>query len=450
MSLQLQSQLNKKKLIQIQDQEFSNSSLCTVLSTIEEIFLKECELQKIKPTVHRTFQYYDCFKAGSTKSLPQLYDQCRIQLKTYCQSHQIYFEDYGEYHYPSNLSQEDIMLLMKAFWQIDEMRPYLLNLNFILNNEYEKVGKIDHKVCKTHKVYKTHEPMTFKAVAKILPQVLSTMHEKNQEISKRFGDSSDHKIKAELKGNYHDNPVTQKEIIYEELEFQRIEKRVNPDSSIFDSLFGTSKTSNCDNENKKFADDTDKPKIPPKEQSEKDLSQVKDDCLLMYSSYQKDTNLPIKSHAKYFSISPLDHLTKSFEGVSFELDRINSQSEQTHQNQKDFSQKMKKTTLDDRTQYNPEISEKNNISLEKHNKLDRIISKDSIVTSSFNHKTNLRDKSSFKKWGVSENLPTIRPISTSIRKFKISIPKSKLHVQKKSIAKFPKQKLINGNKPVWK
>ena len=127
-------QINKLKIQQTQDQEFLNSSLYTLLITLEEIYYRECQKLQIKQKIDKNFQYlHESLKSESIKTIPELYDDCLLQLKAYARFHRLYLGRNRSYSFPKNLSKHIILFSLERFNEIDTIKPYSLNLKFIFS-----------------------------------------------------------------------------------------------------------------------------------------------------------------------------------------------------------------------------------------------------------------------------------------------------------------------------
>ena len=91
-----------KKQQQIVDQSYSYETTGNVLSALEQYANK-------KGCKSNIFNAYDNFNCGSKKTDQQLKAQIISQLEVLKASHQMYRQQYGEYHFPKNLSKDQMI-----------------------------------------------------------------------------------------------------------------------------------------------------------------------------------------------------------------------------------------------------------------------------------------------------------------------------------------------------
>ena len=104
------AQINKQQ--QIIDQSYSYEITGNVLSALEQYANK-------KGCRSNVFNAYDNFNCGSKKTEQQLKAQIISQLEVLKASHQMYRQQYGEYHFPKNLSKAQMIT------QINEWKTYV-------------------------------------------------------------------------------------------------------------------------------------------------------------------------------------------------------------------------------------------------------------------------------------------------------------------------------------
>jgi hypothetical protein len=87
-----------------QDQEYSNDTMCRLLSLLESYFSRVGGKK-----FNKIFRSYDSFNAGKLKSIPELQKQILFQMDVYKNSHLHYTSEYNKkYDFPDNLSSKNI------------------------------------------------------------------------------------------------------------------------------------------------------------------------------------------------------------------------------------------------------------------------------------------------------------------------------------------------------
>ena len=109
-SAQRVAQISKQQ--QIVDQSYSYETTGNVLSALEQYANK-------KGCKSNVFNAYDNFNCGSKKTEQQLKAQIITQLEVLKASHQMYRQQYGEYHFPKNLSKNQMIA------QINEWKKFV-------------------------------------------------------------------------------------------------------------------------------------------------------------------------------------------------------------------------------------------------------------------------------------------------------------------------------------
>ena len=126
---QLQEQMHDKT--QLQMQKYSHFTMATVLSTAENIIYRlalenkiENELFKEYKKIYTNypnkliFESYDSYDSGKNKTLNSLIYQFIFQIENYADDFNEFESDFGEYVYPQNMGEKQIMKIIDIWIKI--------------------------------------------------------------------------------------------------------------------------------------------------------------------------------------------------------------------------------------------------------------------------------------------------------------------------------------------
>lgn len=134
---QCQMLLDSQKLIQLQDQRFSNEILMTVLSQAESLSRLSHNFPNNEP---RKYGYYDLFENGRSLEKQELLKKFLFDLHIFGHSYSSYKEEHnGQYDFPGNLEKNKILEEIKHYWQYadPEIKKYYIDFYNLI-----KEGKI--------------------------------------------------------------------------------------------------------------------------------------------------------------------------------------------------------------------------------------------------------------------------------------------------------------------
>ena len=136
-SIQMQNQINRQQIVELQDQDNRNFTLGGLLSCLETIAYK----LNPKQIFRKKYDGYNPKSVQEKKTIDQLIIQLRLQSKSF---HNLYDEccdKYEQYWYPDNLSKDNIIGDITN-WKKEvppQYKVYYDNIINILQGEDEKV-----------------------------------------------------------------------------------------------------------------------------------------------------------------------------------------------------------------------------------------------------------------------------------------------------------------------
>ena len=94
-----------------QDQEYSNDTMCRLLSVAESYSLRVGG-----KNFQQMFKAYDSFEGGKVKSIHDLRKQFLLEIEIFKESYDFFVKNYRNYSFPQNLSLSDVKNFV-TIWQ---------------------------------------------------------------------------------------------------------------------------------------------------------------------------------------------------------------------------------------------------------------------------------------------------------------------------------------------
>ena len=196
-------QVTKEKLAQLQDQSYSNDTLCRLLSVTESLAIKISEDNKQKTA----FNYYDSFNSSKIKNNNELYVQMLFEIETFKASFEDYVKKYQSYGFPSNLPIKNIEAYIQSWskisnGKIDNQLKSILGIfksdfNFSYRNDIlslDKNTKVDPNLLMNY-----------------YPIVAEDMRQRGEQVKTNY-EQGNEEILVSLNQNFNDSKLRNSEI----------------------------------------------------------------------------------------------------------------------------------------------------------------------------------------------------------------------------------------------
>ena len=200
---QIKKMLNKQLLIEKQDQELSNNTLCELLSSAEMIAVMSSNNQ-----IKRVFAAYDHFDTGVNKSISELKIELFTRIAVFNRSYKSYTRDHGEYKFPKNLSLQTInkyFNLWRKYIKEKDVNDCLIDIYRILTHKkikpsywFNKADEIDDEISLPTQERLIEE---MKESAEIVPKVRERTEEICERVKKKYEENEKFEVIDELNGN---------------------------------------------------------------------------------------------------------------------------------------------------------------------------------------------------------------------------------------------------------
>jgi hypothetical protein len=207
---QKQLMLDRQRLKQLQDQEYSNTTFCSLLCTLETIYLKEMKMEK---NYQHMFKYYDPLKSREFKDLNDLYSHANTQLLLFSTSHQLYCEEWTKYDFPKNFQNHQAYEFVQNLATCPNLRIYADALDAVLRMAYRQVKIPQNNRPPVHKVEFTYEQL-----AQTIPMILCYGQELGDSVQKSYEkDPENFAVAAKIHADPTTHPLVKKQKIYENI-----------------------------------------------------------------------------------------------------------------------------------------------------------------------------------------------------------------------------------------
>ncbi len=105
--------------IKIEEQAYSNEILCRLLSTAECYYNRLMNIKNVK----ELFGYYNALNSGNRKDNEKLKKQFLHQIELFKSSMEDYYNNYKKYDFPNNLSEKEVINIVKQWKNNIEKEP---------------------------------------------------------------------------------------------------------------------------------------------------------------------------------------------------------------------------------------------------------------------------------------------------------------------------------------
>jgi len=193
---QYQKQLSKQT--QLIDQNFSNGIMLNALAALENLAIYYGYKGKM------IFDYYSGYARRNSEK--ELVNAVILQLEIFRSSHYNYTSVYSSYDFPKNLTNEQVIKIVKEWKKIipkkiqiyyDEM------LNYLYGNS--NVSGISDKIEKKRKEMGPTTEEDLARIARAAPFVNTNMYKQMEKVKQSYEKNGDYDIKAHLNENQEEN-----------------------------------------------------------------------------------------------------------------------------------------------------------------------------------------------------------------------------------------------------
>lgn len=224
---QYQKQLSKQT--QLIDQNFSNGIMLNALAALENLAIYYGYKGKM------IFDYYSGYARRNSEK--ELVNAVILQLEIFRSSHYNYTSVYSSYDFPKNLTNEQVIKIVKEWKKIipkkiqiyyDEM------LNYLYGNS--NVSGISDKIEKKRKEMGPTTEEDLARIARAAPFVNTNMYKQMEKVKQSFEKNGDYDIKAHLNENQEEN-VDMKDLYNNDQKVAEQERYFNQIEENIESFF---------------------------------------------------------------------------------------------------------------------------------------------------------------------------------------------------------------------
>ena len=224
---QYQKQLSKQT--QLIDQNFSNGIMLNALAALENLAIYYGYKGKM------IFDYYSGYARRNSEK--ELVNAVILQLEIFRSSHYNYTSVYSSYDFPKNLTNEQVIKIVKEWKKIipkkiqiyyDEM------LNYLYGNS--NVSGISDKIEKKRKEMGPTTEEDLARIARAAPFVNTNMYKQMEKVKQSYEKNGDYDIKAHLNENQEEN-VDMKDLYNNDQKVAEQERYFNQIEENIESFF---------------------------------------------------------------------------------------------------------------------------------------------------------------------------------------------------------------------
>jgi hypothetical protein len=224
---QYQKQLSKQT--QLIDQNFSNGIMLNALAALENLAIYYGYKGKM------IFDYYSGYSRRNSEK--ELVNAVILQLEIFRSSHFNYTSVYSSYDFPKNLTNEQVIKIVKEWKKIipkkiqiyyDEM------LNYLYGNS--NVSGISDKIEKKRKEMGPTTEEDLARIARAAPFVNTNMYKQMEKVKQSYEKNGDYDIKAHLNENQEEN-VDMKDLYNNDQKVAEQERYFNQIEENIESFF---------------------------------------------------------------------------------------------------------------------------------------------------------------------------------------------------------------------
>ena len=224
---QYQKQLSKQT--QLIDQNFSNGIMLNALAALENLAIYYGYKGKM------IFDYYSGYARRNSEK--ELVNAVILQLEIFRSSHFNYTSVYSSYDFPKNLTNEQVIKIVKEWKKIipkkiqiyyDEM------LNYLYGNS--NVSGISDKIEKKRKEMGPTTEEDLARIARAAPFVNTNMYKQMEKVKQSYEKNGDYDIKAHLNENQEEN-VDMKDLYNNDQKVAEQERYFNQIEENIESFF---------------------------------------------------------------------------------------------------------------------------------------------------------------------------------------------------------------------
>lgn len=224
---QYQKQLSKQT--QLIDQNFSNGIMLNALAALENLAIYYGYKGKM------IFDYYSGYSRRNSEK--ELVNAVILQLEIFRSSHFNYTSVYSSYDFPKNLTNEQVIKIIKEWKKIipkkiqiyyDEM------LNYLYGNS--NVSGISDKIEKKRKEMGPTTEEDLARIARAAPFVNTNMYKQMEKVKQSYEKNGDYDIKAHLNENQEEN-VDMKDLYNNDQKVAEQERYFNQIEENIESFF---------------------------------------------------------------------------------------------------------------------------------------------------------------------------------------------------------------------
>ena len=242
---QYQKQLSKQT--QLIDQNFSNGIMLNALAALENLAIYYGYKGKM------IFDYYSGYARRNSEK--ELVNAVILQLEIFRSSHYNYTSVYSSYDFPKNLTNEQVIKIVKEWKKIIPKKIqiyYEEMLNYLYGNS--NVSGISDKIEKKRKEMGPTTEEDLARIARAAPFVNTNMYKQMEKVKQSYEKNGEYEIKAHLNENQEENvdmkdlynndqKVAEQESYFHQLEeniesfFKKIQSKTQINDSDFKMLF---------------------------------------------------------------------------------------------------------------------------------------------------------------------------------------------------------------------
>ena len=204
--------------IKIEEQAYSNEILCRMLSTAECYYNRLMNIKNVK----ELFGYYNALNSGNRKDNEKLKKQFLHQIELFKSSMEDYYNNYEKYDFPNNLSEKEVISIIKQWKNNIEKDPrirseskYYQSILELLKYNFDKIDyRSEIKAMNKGKVNKNGD------VAYQLMHNIPYIQEKAERISQNIKENALRgkvDINVVLNGHYKDDELFTQQQRYKNL-----------------------------------------------------------------------------------------------------------------------------------------------------------------------------------------------------------------------------------------